>query len=142
MKKYLALFEYAEGENGFGVVFPDLPGCFSAGDDYDDAYRMAHEALAFHLEGLKIEKYPIPEPRTMEQIKDRWEEWKDWEKKYKFLVVPISFLPTSEKSVRINVMLSAPLVASIDSVATNRSAFIEAAARNYLENGKTERKHA
>ena len=43
-KEYIALFEY-DDEAGYGVVFPDLPGCFSAGDDYDDAMRNAYEAL-------------------------------------------------------------------------------------------------
>ena len=63
MKKYIALFEYEEGENGFAVIFPDFPGLASAGDDYDDAYRMAHEGLAFHIKGFAAEGYPIPEPQ-------------------------------------------------------------------------------
>jgi len=81
MKKYIALFEYNDENNGYGIVFPDVPGCFSAGDDYDDAYRMAHEALAFHLDGLATEGIPIPEPRTLEEIKNEWDEWKEWGKK-------------------------------------------------------------
>ncbi len=71
MKKYIALFEYDEN-GGYGIVFPDLPGLASMGDDYDDAYRMAHEGLAFHLEGMAEDGYPIPKPRTFEQIKAEW----------------------------------------------------------------------
>ena len=132
MKKYIALFEYDEND-GYSVVFPDLPGCFSAGDDYDDTYRMAHEALALHLKGLTAEGYPIPEPRTLEQIKTEWQDWREWEKDCKFLVVPIVALPASEKSVRVNVMLPEATLYRIDAVSKNRSAFLASAAERMLD---------
>jgi len=131
MKKYIALFEYDENE-GYGVIFPDLPGLASAGDDYDDAYRMAHEGLAFHLEGMEADGYDIPEPRTLEQIKREWEDWAEWESNYKFLVVPIALLPSSEKSVRVNVMLPEGILQRIDAVSKNRSAFLANAAARLL----------
>ena len=133
MKKYIALFEYEDGENGYGVVFPDLPGCFSAGNDFDDAYRMAHEALAFHLDGLALEGMPIPEPRPLERIKKEWEEWEEWENEYLFLVVPVIVFPANEKSVRVNVMLPEGTLRRIDAVSKNRSAFLTSAAEYLLE---------
>ena len=39
-------------EAGFGVSFPDFPGCVSVGATIDDAVRQGSEALAFHVEGL------------------------------------------------------------------------------------------
>ena len=140
MNKYIALFEYEEGEKGYSVVFPDLPGCFSAGDDYDDAYRMAHEALAFHLEGLKNENMLIPEPRSLERIKSKWDEWKEWESKYSFLVVPIAVFPASEKSIRVNVMLPEGTLRRIDAVSKNRSAFLANAAQYFLDEEPIQRK--
>ena len=140
MKKYIALFEYDEN-GGFGIVFPDLPGLATMGDDYDDAYRMAHEGLAFHLEGMAEDGYPIPKPRTFEQIKAEWEDWKNWENNYKFLVVPIAVLPSSEKSVRINVMLPEGTLRRIDAVSKNRSAFLANAAERMLD-GESVRKQA
>jgi predicted RNase H-like HicB family nuclease len=131
MERYIALFEYDEND-GYGVIFPDLPGLASAGDDYDDAYRMAHEGLAFHIEGLREEGYPIPGPRTLEQIKSEWEDWAEWEKNYKFLVVPIAVLPASERSVRVNVMLPEGTLRLIDAVSKNRSAFLASAAERLL----------
>jgi len=132
MKKYIALFEYEDGKNGYGVVFPDLPGCFSAGDDYDEAYRMAHEALAFHLDGLALEGMCIPEPRTLEKIKAEWDDWENWEKSYQFLVVPITVFPSTSKSVRVNVMLPEGTLRRIDAVSKNRSAFLTSAAEHLL----------
>ena len=132
MNKYIALFEYEDKKNGFSVIFPDLPGCFSAGNDYDDAYRMAHEALSFHLEGLTAEGMPIPEPRSLESIKANWTDWKKWESEYLFMVVPITFFPMSEKSIRVNVMLPEGTLRRIDAVSKNRSAFLTTAAEQML----------
>ena len=132
MKKYIALFEYNEGERGYGVIFPDLPGLASAGDSYDEAYRMAHEGLALHLEGLAEEGFSIPEPRTMEQIKAEWEDWAEWEENYKFLVTPIAVIPAHEKTIRVNVMLPEATLHRIDRVSRNRSAFLTNAAELLL----------
>ncbi|MCL2180123.1 MAG: type II toxin-antitoxin system HicB family antitoxin [Treponema sp.] len=140
MKKYIALFEYEDGKSGYSVVFPDLPGCFSAGDDYDEAYRMSHEALAFHLEGLKNENMVIPEPRTLEMIKSKWREWKNWKNKLSFLVVPIAVFPASEKSIRVNIMIPEGTLRRIDAVSKNRSAFLANAAQYFLDEEHSKRK--
>ena len=132
MKRYIALFEY-DGGPGYGIVFPDLPGLFSGGDSYDDAYRMAHEGLAFHVEMLEADGDPVPEPRTLERIKAEWEDWPEWEARYKFLVVPVSLLPVGEKSVRVNVMLPEGVLHRIDAVSKNRSAFLTNAAERLLD---------
>jgi len=132
MKRYIALFEYDEN-GGYAVTFPDLPECASAGDDYAEAYRMSHDALSLHLEGLEAEGYPIPEPRTMEQIMAEWEDWAEWEKNYKFLVVPVAAFPANEKSVRVNVMLPERILRRIDAVSKNRSAFLSCAAERMLD---------
>lgn len=73
----------------------------------------------------------------MEQIKKGWPEWKTWERNHKFYIVSIALYPARQEVKRFNVSLDAGLVARIDSVAFNRSAFIEAASRNYLEHGKS-----
>jgi len=133
MKNYIALFEYEDGKDGFSVLFPDIPGCFSAGDNYEDAYRMAHEALAFHLDGLKSNNMTIPEPRTLEKIKSEWDEWKEWENNFSFLVVPVAVFPASERSVRVNIMLPEGTLRRIDAVSKNRSAFLATAAQRFLD---------
>ena len=128
MRKYIALFEYEEGKNGFGVVFPDVPGCFSAGDTYEEAYRMAHEALAFHLADEK----KLPKSRTLEQIKETWEDWQEWENNYKFMPVPITLIPAGKKSKRINIMIPEALLSQVDSITKNRSEFITKAVEKVL----------
>ena len=46
----------------FGVTVPDLPGCFSAGDDFDKALDSVKEAIELHLEGLVEAGLEIPVP--------------------------------------------------------------------------------
>lgn len=46
MTAYVAILEDAGPSTTAGVWFPDLPGCFSAGDDIDEALRNAGEAIA------------------------------------------------------------------------------------------------
>ena len=127
MKNYIALFE-ENGKGGYGVVFPDFPGCISAGSTFDEAVRMAHEALSLHTEGEK----KLPKPRTLEQIKRTWEDWKEWEKDGNFVVVNIGLLPFTMKNKRVNIVLNEGLLARIDAVAKNRSEFITKAVEKVL----------
>lgn len=48
-------------QHAWGVEVPDIPGCFSAGDDLDDAMAMAREAIEGHLEILAEAGERIPE---------------------------------------------------------------------------------
>jgi predicted RNase H-like HicB family nuclease len=130
MKTYIALFEYDTGKRGFSVVFPDLPGFITAGDNYEETLQMAHEGLSSHVKFLKEEHEPVPEPRTLEQIQKTWDEWVEWEKRYKFMVVPVALLPVITKSKRINVVMNEGLLAKIDMVAKNRSEYISRAVEN------------
>lgn len=56
---YAAILEKGK-EGGYGVYFPDLPGCVSGGDTMEEAMRDAKEALLLHLYGMEEdgEKFP------------------------------------------------------------------------------------
>jgi predicted RNase H-like HicB family nuclease len=69
MTHYVAIVEDAGAEKAIGIWFPDLPGCFSAGDDIDDALRNAHEALALYAEAEAQEGRDLPKPRTISALK-------------------------------------------------------------------------
>ena len=134
MKNYIALFE--EGQNGgYSVVFPDVPGIVTSGRNFDETVRMAHEALSFHIAALNKDNCPVPESRSLEQIKAGWEDWTEWETDGDFLVVPIALLPPLQKSIRVDAMLPERLVARIDSLYKNRSAFLTMAAEKYFDYG-------
>ena len=69
MPHYVAIVEDAGPENAVGVRFPDLPGCFSAGDDIDDALRNAGEALVLYAGSLAKQGRALPVPRTVSALK-------------------------------------------------------------------------
>lgn len=58
--KYAVVYE--PSENGFGAYAPDLPGCAVVGDDMNEVVKLMREAITFHIEGLRAEGIPIPEP--------------------------------------------------------------------------------
>lgn len=57
--KYAVVIE--KGENGYGVYVPDLPGYIAAADTKAEVKKLIHEAIEFHIEGLKEDGEPIPE---------------------------------------------------------------------------------
>lgn len=132
MVKYIALYELGDEETDVGVVFPDLPGCISVGANYDEAVRNAHEALSAHIEALKEDGDEIPAPRSLEQIKAEWPDWKDWEREGNFVVGTVSVFPDS-KPRKYTIYFDAALMARIDEVSKNRSAFLSEAARTALD---------
>jgi predicted RNase H-like HicB family nuclease len=63
-RRYLIVIEGAEGEN-YSAYAPDLPGCVATGGTVAEVEREMHDAIAFHLEGLREAGEPIPEPSDL-----------------------------------------------------------------------------
>ena len=59
---YAVIIEKAE--NNYSAYVPDLPGCVATGRTRAETVRNIREAIAFHLEGLREDGIPIPEPQT------------------------------------------------------------------------------
>ena len=60
--RYVVIVE--QGENGIGAYVPDLPGCVAVGETKDEVLRLIGEAVELHLEGLREDGLPIPEPAS------------------------------------------------------------------------------
>lgn len=58
--QYLIIIE--PGKGNYGAWAPDLPGCVAVGDSAEECEREMREAIAFHVDGLRLEGYPVPEP--------------------------------------------------------------------------------
>ncbi|MGI8594333.1 MAG: type II toxin-antitoxin system HicB family antitoxin [Solirubrobacteraceae bacterium] len=56
-------------EGGFTVSVPDLPGCHTQGETFDEAVEMARDAIEGYLQVLEDEGRPLPEPVRFERIK-------------------------------------------------------------------------
>ena len=58
---YAVVFE--KTPNNWCAYAPDVLGCISTGDTWEDMLEMIDEALTFHLEGLLEDGDPLPEPK-------------------------------------------------------------------------------
>ncbi len=58
--KYAIVIE--KGETGYGAYAPDLPGVGVVGDSADEVRQLIREAIGLHLEGLRADGQPIPQP--------------------------------------------------------------------------------
>jgi predicted RNase H-like HicB family nuclease len=65
---YIALVHKDKGTS-YGVSFPDVPGCISAGDTFEEAIDNASVALAGHLAVVEADGDPIPNARSLEELK-------------------------------------------------------------------------
>ena len=63
MRKYVVVVEKVPDSN-YSAYVPDLPGCVSTGDTREEVERNIREAIEFHLEGIREDGDPIPEPGT------------------------------------------------------------------------------
>lgn len=124
MRPYIALIHKDPGSD-YGVSFPDLPGCVTAGSTLDEAREAAVEALALHLEGLAEDGEPVPEPSSLDAIMSAPEN-RDG---VATLVDPPK---TAEKIVRVNITLPESVLDVIDRTAAKlgmtRSGYIARAA--------------
>jgi len=127
MVSYIA-YVRKDADSDYGVEFPDVPGCITAGRTLDEARAMAAEALAGHLAVLEEDGQPVPAPSTMDALKD------DPNQAGALLILvdlPADFL----KAERVNVMIPRHLLGRIDAVSGgNRSRFIVEAAEHKLAN--------
>jgi predicted RNase H-like HicB family nuclease len=62
MKRYLIAIERTD--SGYSSYSPDLPGCKSTGKSREEAEKNMREAIEFHVDGLRQEGYPVPEPQA------------------------------------------------------------------------------
>ena len=60
--KYAVVVE--RSPSGFAAYVPDLPGCVAAGGTRAEVERLIREAIQLHLEAMREDGEPIPEPTT------------------------------------------------------------------------------
>ena len=53
-----------KGERNYSAYVPDLPGCVATGASLQEVEREIQAAIGFHLEGLRADGLPIPEPSS------------------------------------------------------------------------------
>ncbi len=61
--KYAVIFE--KSATGYGAYVPDLPGCVAVGKTLKETQRLIREAIELHLQGMREDGDPIPEPSSI-----------------------------------------------------------------------------
>ncbi len=120
-----------EDEGDYGIVVPDIPGCFSVGDNIAEAIANAHEAIECHLEGIMMDDEPIPVPQAIELHQENPE--------YEGVIWAIASIDLSKlagKAKRINITMPESILSKVDSFAAQkgetRSGLLQTAALNYI----------
>ncbi|MBU0498490.1 MAG: type II toxin-antitoxin system HicB family antitoxin [Gammaproteobacteria bacterium] len=126
--KFPIAIEPATQNTAWGVVVPDLPGCFSAGDSAEDAFANAVEAIEAHCEILADEGMDIPVPRPLAE-RQADPEFAGWV----WALVEVDVSRFEGRAEKINITLPRRLLTKIDSYAKargeTRSGFLAEAAR-------------
>jgi predicted RNase H-like HicB family nuclease len=109
---YAIAIETGTESQAYGIVVPDLPGCYSAGDTLDDALNNAKEAIELWLEVAIDDGLAVPEPQTL-AIHQSNKAFKGWA----WAVVTVDIAALSDKAERINITLPARVLRRIDQAA-------------------------
>lgn len=125
---YLAVLE-PEENGGYGISFPDLPGCFSFGENLAEAQQMAAEAASLHVYGMENDGEEIPTPSVVlppDVTEGR-------------VIMPITIHPDlyrmkrDNERVKTNITLPAWLKKIAEEQKVNYSRLLETALMEYLQ---------
>lgn len=124
---YLAVLEPSE-DGGYGVYFPDLPGCISYGKNIKEAQNMAEEAVGLHIYSLEREGGSLPIPSEKLETEDI----------SGCIIIPINIFPDliknemDNKRVNTNTTLPNWLKQIAEESKVNYSRILETALMDYL----------
>mgnify|MGYP000894214945 CR=1 FL=1 len=116
--RYPVAIELGNDKTAYGVVVPDLPGVFSAGDSLDEALENAEEAILLALADFVEEGKQLPEPSPLELMlsggggkggpeefpRDHWV----------WFLANVDTSKLAAKAIRVNITLPEPLLNAID----------------------------
>lgn len=83
---------------GYGISFPDFPGCVAVAETADAVVRRGREALAFHVEGLSEDGDSIPPPRSIDAVKGD-PDLADWRRNADLVLIPLLLNRGSSRGV-------------------------------------------
>ncbi len=128
--KYLIVI-HKDPDSAYGVTVPDILGCFSAGDTFEEAIFNATEAIEFHLEALLMDEEELPLPSDAEKHLGN-PDFADgvW------ALASIDLSKISGKAKRVNITIPERVLSQIDAAAkaagNTRSGLLTAAALEYI----------
>ncbi|MFZ5483693.1 MAG: type II toxin-antitoxin system HicB family antitoxin [Pseudomonadota bacterium] len=108
---YPVAIEPGTDAEAFGVIVPDLPGCFSAGDTMDEALINAEEAISAWVEAALDAGQAIPSPSTIDILRKARKAPKGWV----WALVKIDPAAIDDTLERVNISLPRRILRRLDS---------------------------
>lgn len=110
---YPVAIELGDKEHAYGVIVPDVVGCFSAGDTFEEALSNAEEAITSHIEILVEDGEKILAPSNVESFLN------DDYKGMVFALVDVDLTHLMGGAEKINITLPRKLLKEIDRIVAN-----------------------
>ncbi len=107
--RYPIVIEPKTERSDYGVVVPDLPGCFSAGETLDGAIAGAEEAGLAWIDAALDAGEPVPPPSSLEAVRAR-SEYDGWI----VSVVTIDPAALDDTAERVNITLPRRVLRRLD----------------------------
>ena len=111
--RYPIAIEPGDEVQAFGVVVPDLPGCFSAGDTLDEALSNAEEAVVAWIDAMLDREEAIPQSSSIDSLRAAHPEFAGWV----WAVVSVDPARLDDKIERVNITLPRRVLARLDAAA-------------------------
>jgi predicted RNase H-like HicB family nuclease len=125
--RYPIAIEPGDATHAFGVVVPDLPGCFSGGDTLDEAVENSREAIALWIETVLDDNGTVPAPGPLADHVNN-PDYKGW----LWAIVEVDGSLIDDHSERVNISMPRRILSRIDRYAAahgeTRSGFLVNAA--------------
>jgi predicted RNase H-like HicB family nuclease len=122
---------HKDPDSDYGVMVPDLPGCFSAGTTVEEALENAQEAVLTHIEGLMMDNEAVATPTSLEELRETVTG-----KNVIWAIVSVDLDKLSERAKRVNITIPEKLLSKIDAFAEregeSRSKLLASAALEYI----------
>ena len=122
--RYPIAIEPGSNTTAWGVVVPDLPGCFSAGDTMEEAMVQAEDAIEAWIEAAIDADEVIPAPSEIEALRAAHPELKGW----LWALVKVNPAALDDTLKRVNISLPRRVLHRLDararSAGETRSGFI------------------
>jgi predicted RNase H-like HicB family nuclease len=110
--RYPIAIEAGTEQTAFGIVVPDLPGCFSAGDTLDEALLNAEQAAAAWIETALDSGNSVPTPSTLDILR-RNPDYAGWA----FGVITVDPAWLDDTIERVNITLPRRVLKRLDAIA-------------------------
>ena len=129
---YFAVFE--PGENGgYGIYFPDFPGCTSFGADCSEAEKMAKEALGYHIYEMEKDGDTLPLPSQPDNLEIYEETAKGYWVSGVTIYPEIVKNQLDNRAVKTNLTIPAWLKEVAEDNNINFSQFLQTSLKEYLQ---------